>query len=144
MGARARRRGLTLIEVLIVIVVVAILAAIVIPRLWPTAREARESQLRGQLYELRNSIGLFQAHTGDYPAQLTDLLATDASGMVGASGMPIIPDSFRGPYFIPSPTGDLPIDPITGLRDWVYDPATGEVHSGAPGISSLGDAYSEW
>ena len=54
-----RRSGFTLIEVLIVIVVIAILAAIVVPRLLGAGREAREASLRAHLQEIRNALGLF-------------------------------------------------------------------------------------
>lgn len=139
-----RRAGFTLIEVLIVIVVVAILAAIVIPRIWPTRREAKESQLRGNLHELRTSITLFQAHCGDWPGQLEDLVATTGAGLIGASGDPIPEDCFQGPYFTASPDGQVPLDPMTYARDWSYQPTTGAVHSSSDGTAKDGTAYSTW
>ncbi len=143
MSARGQS-GLTLIEVLIVVMVIAILAAIVLPRIWPTSREAAESALRGNLHELRTSVALFQAHCGDWPGQLEDLVATTGAGLVGGSGLPIPEDCFQGPYFTASPDGYVPIDPLTGNRDWLYDPATGAVHSGADGQASDGTYYSSW
>jgi general secretion pathway protein G len=139
-----RRRGFTLIEIMIVIVVLAILAAIVIPRIWPTVREARESELRANLHGMRASLGLFNAHCGDWPGKLEDLLATDPTGLVGGSGDPIPPDCFQGPYFITTPGGVLPTDPFTGARDWQYDPHTGAVHSASAKTASDGTAYSTW
>ena len=138
------QQGFTLIEVLIVVVVIAILAAIVVPRILGAGREAREGQLRGNLHALRTSIALFQAHTGEYPATLDDLLKADATGMVGASGSPIVPSLFRGPYFSPLPTIALPTDPMTGAADWLYTPNLGGVHSSSAWTSTDGTDYSAW
>lgn len=138
------RVGLTIIEVLIVVMVIAILAAIVLPRIWPTRREASESGLKGNLHELRVSVALFQAHCGDWPGELADLVATSGAGLVGGNGVPIPENCFQGPYFIASPDGLVPIDPITGARDWLYEPTTGAVRSSASGIASDGTQYSTW
>ena len=46
---RKNRRGFTLIEVLIVIIVVAVLAAIIVPRFLQAERGAKESSLRAHL-----------------------------------------------------------------------------------------------
>jgi general secretion pathway protein G len=139
-----RRSGLTLIEVLIVVMVIAILAAIVLPRIWPTRREAAEGQLKGNLHELRTSIALFQAHCGDWPGQLSDLVATTGTGLVGGNGVSIPEDCYKGPYFTASPDGHLPLDPMTGVRDWTYEPTTGAVHSSSDGVATDGSHYSAW
>ncbi|MGQ9731203.1 MAG: type II secretion system protein [Candidatus Zipacnadales bacterium] len=81
-------RGFNLIEVLIVIATIALLAAIVIPRIWPSARAAHESELRAQLRVLRTSLALFNAHCGTYPSRLEDLVAEDVTGLIGADGRP--------------------------------------------------------
>ena len=140
------RKGFTLIEVLIVIVVIAILAAIVVPRLLGAGREAREASLRAHLQELRNALGLFQAQCGDYPAALTDLMATTCPA-AGAAGVVLNPADFRGPYMT-TPSGELPNNPITGANvvgtDWLYaNPASGAV-SAAAGTAVDGTDYSTW
>ena len=138
------RKGFTLIEIMIVVIVLAILAAIVIPRIWPTVREARESELKANLHGMRASLALFNAHCGDYPSRLEDLLATDATGLVGAHGDPIPAGCFQGPYFITTPGGILPLDPFTGARDWDYEASVGAVHSSSTQTSSEGTPYSAW
>lgn len=100
----ARRRGFTLIEMLIVIVVIAILALIVIPRIMGAARRAKESTLRGNLHEIRTAVGHFEADCGCYPASLQDLLLTKANeptaGIDDAgTSVPIPSGSYEGPYF---------------------------------------------
>jgi len=140
-----RRSGFTLIEVLIVIVVIAILAAIVIPRLLGAGREAREASLRAHLQEIRNAIGLFQAQCGDYPAALTDIMATSAPA-TGGNGVTINAADFRGPY-LTTPDGNLPKNPITGANvvgtDWTYTATTGAVKAKS-GTAVDGTNYSNW
>jgi general secretion pathway protein G len=139
-----RRGGFTLIEVLLVVAIIAILASIVVPRVWPTVRESRESELRANLRGLRNALGLFMAHCGDWPGRLEDLTASDPTGLVGGGGSPISPDCFQGPYLIATSDGQLPCDPFTGARDWDYDPSSGAVHSASAEASGDGTPYSSW
>jgi general secretion pathway protein G len=140
-----RRSGFTLIEVLIVIVVIAILAAIVVPRLLGAGREAREASLRAHLQEMRNAIGLFQAQCGDYPAALTDIMATTAPA-TGGNGVTINAVDFRGPY-LTTADGNLPDNPITGANvagtDWTYTATTGAVKA-KTGTAVDGTNYSNW
>jgi type II secretion system protein G len=145
MSSLRRRKGFTLIEVLIVIVVIAILAAIVVPRLLGAGREARETSLRAHLQELRNAIGLFQAQCGDYPAVLSDIMETSAPA-TGGTGVTINAQDFNGPY-LTTPNGELPNNPTTGGNaiptDWTYDATTGAIHA-ATGTAVDGTDYSTW
>jgi general secretion pathway protein G len=147
-----RRRGFTLIEALIVIVVIAILAAIVVPRLLGTARKSREATLRDTLHQLRNSINLFQAQTGAFPSQLSDIMrdaGNPPSHGVGPDGLTqvdIIAADWQGPYLL-TRDGALPKDPMTGKADWDYtDSGTdvGSVHSASTATGLNGIPYSEW
>ena len=139
------RKGFTLIEVLIVIVVIAILAAIVVPRLLGAGREAREASLRAHLQEIRNAVGLFQAQCGDYPNALTDIMAT-TSPVSGANGVTINTADWKGPY-LTTPDGALPKNPISGANaegtDWVYTKTTGAIKAKA-GSAVDGTDYSTW
>jgi type II secretion system protein G len=145
MSSLRRRKGFTLIEVLIVIVVIAILAAIVVPRLLGAGREARETSLRAHLQELRNAIGLFQAQCGDYPADLADIMETTAPD-TGGNGVEINDADFNGPY-LTTPGGDLPNNPVTGGNvagtDWTYNALNGAIHAAA-GVAVDGTNYSSW
>jgi type II secretion system protein G len=151
---RRRGHGFTLIEVLIVIVVIAVLASIVIPKLMGAGRQAKESSLRGHLQELRNAINLFHAHTGLYPAQLGDIMnpatTPPANGVdeLGVSA-PIQPVDYKGPY-LTTPDDLLPANPMTGGNiagtDWLYStssPTVGDVHA-ASGVALDGSDLSTW
>ncbi len=144
MGYGKRRDGFTLIEMLIVIVIIANLAVIIIPRLLGTGRKAKEAALRGQLQTIRKAIEQFSAECGDFPASLDQLQTRPAAGAVGGNGIPLDVDSWTGPY-LRTTDGGLPVDPFTGDNtSWDYTPSTGEIHSGSPLNSLAGDPYADW
>jgi general secretion pathway protein G len=75
MVKRNVRRGFTLIEILIVVVILGILAAIVIPQFTNASQEAAESSVKSQLQTVRSQIELFRVrNNGNLPADFTDLL----------------------------------------------------------------------
>ena len=61
------RRGFTLIEILIVVVILGILAAIIIPQFTNAADDASISSARTQLQSMRSQIELYRAREGAYP-----------------------------------------------------------------------------
>ncbi len=153
-GRLRARRGFTLIEVLLVVVVIAILATIMIQRLLGAARQANEANLRSTLQQLRSSIALFRSHTGGYPERLTDLQApasaAPATGLDETGNtVPLNSGDYQGPYMAPNrPT--IPLNVITRGNvegtDWIYDtgpPRVGAVHA-APRPASDGSDYSTW
>ena len=139
---RKGTRGFTLIEMLIVIVVIAILALIVIPRLLGAGRKAKEAALKGDLHQIRNAIQQFEADLGDYPAALNDLVATAAPTGVGGNNISLDPAGWQGPY-LKTPDGAMPLDPFGG-QPWTYDAATGNVHSASTLTALDSTAYSSW
>ena len=140
-----KHKGFTLIEMLIVIVVIAILALIVIPRLLGAGRKAKEASLRGDLHQLRNAIQQFEADMGDYPSALTQLVeAKGSTGFgTGGSGIALDDTGYQGPY-LRTPDWGLPKDPFTNAADWTYAKASGDVASASPLTALDGTAYNTW
>jgi len=123
------RKAFTLIEVLIVVVIMAILAATVIPQFSSSTEDAKESSVNFNTRAMRSQIELYKVHhSGNYPTitagdlpQLTS--ATDITGATGASG-PAFP---FGPYV----DGELPNNPMNDLNTVVA--GTGAAGDGTTG-----------
>ena len=69
----AVRKGFTLVEILIVVVILGILAAIVIPQFSSASQAAQASSLVTQLQSVRSQLELYQLqHNGTYPSNAGD------------------------------------------------------------------------
>lgn len=139
-------RGFTLIEVLIVIVIIAILATIVIPRLLGAGRKSKEAALRADLKQIRDAIEQFEANTAAWPPNLSDIMAASGAAISADSdgrGMSVDRSGYTGPYLLTA-DGNLPKDPFTGAADWNYTNSTGEVHSSSTLVATNGESYSTW
>jgi len=79
MRIKGARKGFTLIELVIVMVILGIIAAIAIPRLSFSSRNAHEASLRANLTTLRNAIDWYYGeHNMKFPAATADGLGNPA------------------------------------------------------------------
>ena len=67
------RKGVTLIELLIVVLILAALSAIAIPRISQSATNAKAKACETNLDVLNSSIELYNAEEGSYPTNLTTI-----------------------------------------------------------------------
>jgi len=128
-----KSRAFTLVEILIVVVILGILAAIVIPQFTEASDDARDSALKTNLQTVRGQLSLYRVqHNGNWPTaakfvdQMTKVSKADGStAEVGTDGYPY------GPYL-----QSVPANPYTGgnkigsgaagSSDWYYDEDTGD------------------
>jgi len=71
MQFRKDERGFTLVEVLIVVILVAILAAIAVPKYIQAVKGARASDAKVQINAILNASKIYQQETGTWPSDLT-------------------------------------------------------------------------
>ncbi len=137
--ALLRKTGaFSLVELLIVIIIIAVLAAVAIPRFANSSQRSKESALRANLKLYRNAIELYKADTGVYPTALSDLAATSApANGLDSSGntVAINASDWKGSYIQAIET-----DPISGnaFSYGTTSPNVGKV------TSSAGAPYNTW
>jgi len=67
-GTRVIRRAFTLLEVLMVIVILGVLAALIVPQFTGTQRKAEIDMTATQIKSLENTLETFKLHCGRYPS----------------------------------------------------------------------------
>lgn len=106
---RTRRHAFTLIELLLVMVIIAVLAAVVLPKLTGRSEDARISAAKSQIAIFSNALSTYEIDNGSYPstAQGLDALRNKPSGTPEPKG-------WKRPYL----EKDAGVDPWG--NEWVY------------------------
>ena len=118
MKARNAEKGFTLVEILIVVVILGILAAIVIPQFTSASESARASSLASQLQTVRSQLELYQVqHNGNNPTLTTNwdqfTGQTNQAGSTSGTGFgPYMQQAPRNPF-----TGGTTVA-TTATADW--------------------------
>lgn len=109
---RQNQRGFTLIEVMVVVVILGILAAIVVPRLLDEPEKARRTSAATQIRSFEEALGMFRLDNGFYPTTeqgLRALVTKPTSGRIpnrykdGGYIRRIPEDPWGNPYVYLSP-----------------------------------------
>lgn len=134
-----RGRGFTLVEVLIVVVIMAVLAATIIPQFSDSARDAKISTAKFNLNTLRTQIQFYAAqHNGKFPSATLEELTkkTDSTGAIGTGT-----EHVYGPYLTAIPDNPFtnsnkvtaaesnPPSAASGATDagWLYHASSGNI-----------------
>ncbi|MBU0676504.1 MAG: type II secretion system major pseudopilin GspG [Verrucomicrobia bacterium] len=99
---RQHKEGFTLIEILLVVVIIGILAALAAPRLGGRVKDAQISAARSDINAIGVAIDLYEMDNGDYPPSLQALVQNSGAR------------NWKGPYL----KKGLPKDPWG--NDYIY------------------------
>ena len=102
-------RGFTLVEILIVVIILGILAAIVIPQFTSASSDARNNSLASTLQTMRGQIELFKIQHGDTPPAQTALTVVLTGKTSTADTTQVNTAGTFGPY-----VQQFPINPLNG------------------------------
>jgi len=94
-----RQRGFTLIELLVVLTILAMLAALVVPRVFRSLDKAKVNTAKAQISALESALGAYRLDVGSFPS-------TD-QGLQALRAQPAGAENWDGPY-IPK---EIPMDP---------------------------------
>lgn len=123
--------GFTLVELMVVMLIIAVLAAIAIPSYLASVKSAREAVMKEDLHVMRGAIDSYTMDKSKAPQSLDDLVT---AGYLR----------------------EIPKDPMTRQADWVpstdtsytdineTDPGITDVHSASEETGSDGQPYSSW
>ena len=154
-----RSKGFTLVEILIVVVILGILAAIVIPQFTSASTEAKEASLCSDIQSMRAAIELYKIqHNDDLPTVVGS--ATFSECMTGVTDVDgdvstLNPGDWGayGPYLQRVPTNPFIADPNTAnavelngtvggdTAGWNFNTTTGAFHADDIGTCMDGTAH---
>ena len=119
---RRRQSGVTLIEMMVVVTIIALFSALVLPKMFRRADAARQTAARAQINGFMTALGAYKLDTSTFPTTEQGLGAL----RVAPAGVPL----WKGPY-LPQ---EVPLDPWGRPYAYKYP---GE-HGDEPDIVSLG------
>jgi general secretion pathway protein G len=133
------KNGFTLVEILIVVVILGILAAIVIPQFTEASTEAKQTALCTDLQTLRSQIELYKIQHNDIPPSL-DYFADQMTGYTDIDGEPeaAAGSGVYGPYI-----QKIPVNQFNDLDTVVAGPPTGTNGGGWAYIEATGAIYAD-
>jgi general secretion pathway protein G len=133
---RKSEKGFTLIELIVVLVILGLLAAVVVPNITKHLSKSKEQIARIQIKELEGALQMFAFDVGRYP--------TNSEGLEALVSNPGNVEAWKGPYVNKA----LPLDPWG--KAYVYrNPGThgGEfdlLALGPSGVEGQGEEIGNW
>ncbi len=128
----AARRGFTLLELMVVMALIVVLAAIGMASYRNAVTVAQEAVLKENLFRMRDAIDQYYADKQRYPASLQDLVSDGYMRAIPEDPMTQSADTWQTVLAEPDPNNPL-------AEIGIYD-----VKSGSDRMSQSGQPYAEW
>ncbi|MCD0461780.1 type II secretion system protein [Roseiconus lacunae] len=125
---RKKRNAFTLIEMVIVILILGVIAAVAAPRMFTTAEQAEINTTRQQLAVMRNAIEMYRAQTGRYPGdgELATAMEEMLNGPFPAPSIGSV-DGLSGVYYDTTSTAEPVVPAPDSTNGWAYKPHNGSL-----------------
>ncbi|TWU49791.1 type II secretion system protein [Rubripirellula reticaptiva] len=138
---RKSRNAFSLIEMVIVILIMGIIAAVAAPRMFDTAKSAEENTTRQQLAVMRNAIEMYRARNATYPA-VNDLPNAMATMLNGPFPTPMVGTArgVAGVLYDSTTTDVAAAVDVNANAGWVYKPHNGSLRLNV----AAGTTGSDW
>jgi general secretion pathway protein G len=125
-------KGFTLVELMVVMLIIGVLAAIAIPSFISSIKNAKEAVLKEDLHVLRNAIDSYTMDKNKAPQSLDDLLQNGYLKTI-----PQDPMTHSSETWVTSTDDSLQSIDQT-------EPGVNDVHSGSQEVGTDGQPYSAW
>jgi general secretion pathway protein G len=129
---RSNDRGFTLIELMVVMLIIGVLAAVAIPSFVAAIRNAKEAALKEDLHVMRDAIDSYTMDKNKAPQSLDDLVQNGYLKSIPSDPMTHSTETWQT-------TSDETYSDIDQTEPGVTD-----VHSGSEEVGSDGQPYSTW
>jgi general secretion pathway protein G len=129
---RQREGGFTLVELMVVMLIIAILAAVAIPVFMQSIRNAREAALKEDLHVMRDAIDSYTMDKNQAPQSLDDLVQSGYLKKIPTDPMTHSNDTWQT-------SSDDTYSDVDQTQTGIND-----VHSGSDEQGTDGQPYSSW